>query len=682
MPIPCSYAALAEEVLADPRGSPEIAPHNFMFSHLRSQKGRSWKYSAGRVGAVLAFLLHGAAAQTIDLGTASDFAVLGGSGITVAGAVRSTQMVGNLGTFPTTSITGLGNVILVGVNHAGDAVTQQAKNDLLIAYNAAAARVATVVFAPGSNLGGRSLVPGVYRDSTAFGLTGTLTLNAGGNPNAVWIFQAGSSLTTASSSRVVLLGGAQACHIFWQVGSSAALGSSSVFKGTILALTSITLTTGAAVEGRLLALNGAVTLDTNTLAVPICAGTGSVAGGDQTSPAVIAAALGNVLGLLPLTPNQMEAAGALHRAPENPRQGRVLDYLASSEIGALPHLLDRIAPEELTSIYRLGFAQFDTEVFTVQQRLTELRAPSPEENRGTPAPASDGKRIVPDKEDLKEDAPSEGSAAGRWGFFITETGEFASLGDTANAHGFNSKSAGTTLGVDRRLSEHFTLGLTLGYARTETDLIDDGKIKADGGKAALYASYHTGGFYTEGLIGGGYTSYDTRRGALDGTAYGHADGAQFDASGGLGYDWRLGRVTITPFASVLYTLVGIDGFDERGSLEPLHIQSQHESSLRSRVGLRAARAGRIGGVTITPSLGAEWQHEYLETELPLESRFADGTGSLFTVHGPGIGRDSALLTGALHVAWKRYATYLAYQADLGRANYESQTVLAGFRVSW
>ncbi len=193
------------------------------------------------------------------LGTAAPFGVLAGAGITVAGAVNSTTITGDIGTFPITTITGLNNVVLIGVNHGGDAVTQNAKGALLTAYNSAAARIPNVVFSPATNLGGLTLVPGVYRDPTSFGIGGTLTLNAGGNPNAVWIFQSGTALTTASFSRVVLVGGAQACHVFWQVGSSATLGSSSLFRGTILALASITLTTGATVEGRLLALNGTVT---------------------------------------------------------------------------------------------------------------------------------------------------------------------------------------------------------------------------------------------------------------------------------------------------------------------------------------------------------------------------------------------------------------------------------------
>lgn len=217
--------------------------------------------------------LHQLATATptdVNLGTSSSFAVLAGSGITVAGAVNSTTINGDIGTFPTTSITGLGNVVLNGINQAGDAVTQSAQNSLTTAFNAAAGQAATTTYAPISDLGGLTLTSGVYYDSSSFGLTGTLTLDAQGNPNAVFIIHSGSTLTTASSSSVVLVNGAQACNVFWVVGSSATLGTDTDFMGTILALTSITADTGATVDGSLLAENGAVTLDDNTVTMATC----------------------------------------------------------------------------------------------------------------------------------------------------------------------------------------------------------------------------------------------------------------------------------------------------------------------------------------------------------------------------------------------------------------------------
>jgi hypothetical protein len=219
------------------------------------------------IGAMGSPSANAAHLTTVGLGTADGFAVLAGSGITNTG---TTVINGDIGSFPTTSITGFPPGIVNGTNHGGDAVTQGAKTDLVTAYNDAAGR--TPVTTIPTELGGSTLTHGVYSSAAGtFGITGALTLDAQGDPSAVFIFQMASTLTTATASSVVLIGGAQSCRVFWQVGSSATLGGSTTFRGNILALTSITLVTNATVDGRVLARNGAVTLDTNTITKATCA---------------------------------------------------------------------------------------------------------------------------------------------------------------------------------------------------------------------------------------------------------------------------------------------------------------------------------------------------------------------------------------------------------------------------
>jgi hypothetical protein len=205
-------------------------------------------------------------AVTVNLGSAAGFAVLAGSAITNTGA---TTITGDVGVFPGSSITGFGTVTLNGTNQAGNSITQQAKTDLTAAYIDAAGRTATTTYNTKFDLGGLTLLSGVYNTPKSFSLTGSLTLDGLGNPNAVWIFQAATTLTTSSNSSMVLINGAQASNVFWQVGSSATLGTGSVLFGDILALTSITMNTGATLGGSALARNGAVTLDNNTLSASL-----------------------------------------------------------------------------------------------------------------------------------------------------------------------------------------------------------------------------------------------------------------------------------------------------------------------------------------------------------------------------------------------------------------------------
>lgn len=220
-----------------------------------------------------------AAEPTVQLGTAGSYAVLAGSTITNTGPTTITGTAGgNIGLHPggepITTFPGQVDVTTNGTINLLNAAAEQAKADLLIAYNDAAGRVTTETVS--GDLAGRTLTPGVYTSESSMGLTGELILDGGGDPNAVFIFQAGSTLTLSSGSRVTLINDAQPCRVFWQVGSSATLGTGSNFVGHILALQSITDTTGSTIRGQLLAINGAVTLDTNTIINDLCRSAGSL----------------------------------------------------------------------------------------------------------------------------------------------------------------------------------------------------------------------------------------------------------------------------------------------------------------------------------------------------------------------------------------------------------------------
>jgi type VI secretion system secreted protein VgrG len=219
---------------------------------------------------------------TVGLGTAAPFAVLAGQTITNTG---SSTISGDIGVYPGTAITGFPpGTETNGVQYSAGAVAMQAQSDLTTAYRDAAGRTPVTTEPP--DLSGLTLAPGVYNSSSsALGLTGTVTLDGQGDASAVFIFQAGSTLITGSGSTVSLINGAQACNVFWQVTSSATLGTGTTFVGNILALTSASLQTGAALDGRVLARNGAVTLDDNIITVPTCNATPAATPTPTTTPA-------------------------------------------------------------------------------------------------------------------------------------------------------------------------------------------------------------------------------------------------------------------------------------------------------------------------------------------------------------------------------------------------------------
>ena len=215
----------------------------------------------GATGSAGAATAASASAAPVPLGTAANFAVLGASTVTNTGP---TVVTGDLGLSPGTSVTGSPPEQVTGTVYTADSVALQAKNDLATAYNDAGAQPATATIP--TELGGTTVTPGVYNSAAGtFGITGTVTLDAQGDAAAVFIFQAASTLITASASNVVLVNGATAANVFWVVGSSATLGTYSTFTGNIMALASITVTTGVTIQGRALARTAAVTLDTDTI---------------------------------------------------------------------------------------------------------------------------------------------------------------------------------------------------------------------------------------------------------------------------------------------------------------------------------------------------------------------------------------------------------------------------------
>ncbi len=199
----------------------------------------------------------------VPLAASANWAILAGSAITSTGA---TVITGDIGLSPGSSIGGFPPGVLNGTQHINDATANQAKVDLTAAYNNAAGRTSTDIVTLSGNIGGLTLTPGLYKSTSSLAISsGDLTFDAKGNSTAVFIIQIASSLTTTSGRQVILSGGALASNIYWQVGSSATFGTTSVFKGTVMAMQSITFNTGATLDGKAMARTGAITMAGNTI---------------------------------------------------------------------------------------------------------------------------------------------------------------------------------------------------------------------------------------------------------------------------------------------------------------------------------------------------------------------------------------------------------------------------------
>ena len=406
-----------------------------------------------------------------------------------------------------------------------------------------------------------------------------------------------------------------------------------------------------------------------------------------------------------LTPNQRTVASMLDQVVADSGAKKLIAFLNGEPLERLPDDFDRIAPDELQALYTIGASQANVQTANLQRRMDDIRAGHlgfsaeglsvsgtipPFLGGGVPGSAGatgpEGKTVnevrQPESE-LQNSKEIRPPAEMRIGVFITGTGEFAKVGDTARARGYDLATGGFTLGVDYRVNEHFTVGLNTGYARTGSDGSGGSRVSVDGAKLGAYATYFTGeGFYADAALQGGYNSYDTRRSALQGTASGSTTGGEVTALIATGFDFTGDALRIGPTASFQYTHIGFTGYEESGSLAPLRYGSQSSTSMRTALGLKAAYELHYGTVVVRPELRAAWQHEFGDVHYAIDSALAGG-GPTFTVQGAEIGRESLLLGTGVAVLWnERTATYLFYDGELGRTNYNSNNVSAGVRLSF
>jgi len=632
---------------ADPGGNGHMSRFSFAPAWVRT----SSQTRAGVRGAAAALGLMGATAltspshaQAPSLLTAGSFGVLAGSTVTNTG---STVINGNVGVSPGIGvpplITGFPPGIVNGATHAADAVALQAQIDDTNAYNVLAGRPITTNLT-GQDLGGKTLIAGVYGFNTSAQLTGTLTLNGQGNPNSVFIINVGSTLTTASGSSISLINGAQGGNVFFRVGSSATLGTSTSFVGDILALTSITLNTSAKIIcGDALAQNGAVTLDTNTITT--CTTTTASASSVLPSSA---------------TGNQRAVANSIDTFVRNggtlpPAFASLLSFLSPSQ---LQSAFTQLSGEVGTGAAQAGTQAMNSFLSLVTNPFAENR-PFAQNRPVSPMMPVKAISVTPA---LNPDPRPWGIWAAAYGGQTNASGDALGVG----SHDRSVSDVGFATGLDYRVTPYTVAGFALSGGATRYGLSEGlGSGRSDMFQAAIYSTTRVDAAYVSAAIAYGFHQFNTDRFVtVAGTDHLAADFAANDIGGRLegGYRFAIpnvgwpGQSGFTPYAAVQVQAFRTPSYSETAlsgsSVFALSYDARTITTTRTELGTWLDWSIPVDYGTRLTLLGrAAWAHDNWSAP-NITAGFQALPGSIFVVTGAAPATDLALVSAGVEIGFR------------------------------
>ncbi len=594
------------------------------------------------------------------LNTVAPFAVLAGSTVTNTGATVLTgtaALPGDLGVSPGIAITGFPPGILTGPGasvHQNDAVAIQAQIDLTNAYNNLAGRTPTANLT-GQNLGGLTLVPGVYNFNSAAQLTGDLTLNGLHNPNSVFIFNIASTLTTASASAITLINGAQGGNVFWRVGSSATLGTTTLFAGDILALASITLDTGADITcGAAWARTGAVTLDTNTIS--LCNLTTAPAG-----PALGPTGFPLLAALLPstATPNEFSVARAIDAFTGG---GGTLPLAFLNLFNLSPAALEA-ALTQLSGEAGTGAAPAGVQAMNSFLSLMT----NPFADRGF-APENPPPPIVYKASIYNGLAAEAVPDPRRWGVWAAGYGGQSDIAGSSftGSHDWSGSTFGYAMGLDYRVTPYTTVGVALAEGLTNYGLSDGlGGGRGDLFQTAVYSMTRVHAAYVAAVLAFGWDRVATSRNVtVAGTDNLTADFSAYDFAGRIEGGYRfaipgvyaLPKFGITPYAAFQMQAFRTPSYDEiaasGASTFALAYDAQTTTTYRTELGAWFDETIALGNdMSLSLWDRAAWAHDHWSNS-SITAAFQALPGSTFTVVGATPAGDSLLATAGARISFK------------------------------
>ena len=382
------------------------------------------------------------------------------------------------------------------------------------------------------------------------------------------------------------------------------------------------------------------------------------------------------------TSNQKAIGADLDTVALNPKMYNLMTSIGVLSNTDVQTAYGQMTPEDFTGLFQAGFEGALSRTALVDQRLSQLMD-EVDNTVWLPGFSSTGTPWFAANLPAKKEAAMAPRQYSPWGGFISGDGGFFDVSADSNAAGYKVTTFGLTgAGADYRLSREAMVGLMVGYGHTDVSMGTGGTLTADGGQVGLYGLFYSEGFYAGGLVEGGLNTYGTQRLGYGGIAKGTSQGTQYDGALELGYQFKQDQVKIGPMAQVQYSSVGMDAFTEQGSLAPLSVPAQTESSLLSCLGVRASSRWTMGSESaLTPTLQLAWEHENNFQGGTFQAGF--GTGDSFTVAGPQIGQDGFMAGAGVGLSFGKSLTVsLNYQGEFGRTNLTSSQIGGGMKIGF
>ncbi len=380
--------------------------------------------------------------------------------------------------------------------------------------------------------------------------------------------------------------------------------------------------------------------------------------------------------------NEKAVGAALDNLYLDPTQQALMLNLGVQQASSLVKAYDQISPAGITPLFQMGFATEESRGVLVAKRLSDLWDQIDTESQSAFASHGENRMFASTMSPGQEEAVANSSSPSpQWDVFMNGLGDFGTVTGDSNAPGYKFSVGGMAAGMDYRLAPDLVGGLLLGFTSSGTSQ-SLSSVTSSGGQVGLYGGWKTGGFYVDGLVDGGVNTYTTIRSSYGGSATGTTRGTQYGFQLGAGYDWKVDEMKVGPMVTGQYAHVQANAFQEAGSTTPLSFPNQGQGDLTSQLGIKASRAWDMGGFSLGPNVSVAWEHVYQGSLDQLQAGLGN-SGNLFTVDGPALGANAAVIVAGLNAQFGNGISAQAqYQGNMGMTGFSSDGLSAGLNLGF